>query len=193
MAEKNNIVLGSLKYPVRFSYANFFEPRESDQMDDDGGKKKFYSTMVIIDKRDTESIEKIRAAVKGVIAEKFGGKSAGLKNPLRDGDEEWESKGEYLKGHYFFNCKSKMKPSVVGTEKDEFSGNLRRLSADEIKSGDYGRVSVGFYGFDAKTSKGVGAGLNNVQKLKDGASLGGSHSADSDFGDLATSDDGFDD
>lgn len=199
MAEKldTRITLGSPKYPVRFSYAYLYEARESDDEDDDGNKKMFFSTMVLIDKRDTDTVSKLKSLINEVIKAEFQGKSTNLKLPLRDGDEEADDKGDYVKGHYFFNCKSKKKPQVVGTEKNDLTGKLEPIGPgeepDEFKSGDWGRVSVNLYAYGKEAgskSKGVAVGLGNVQKLKDGEPLSASRSADYDFGDL---DSGFED
>ena len=52
---------------------------------------------------------------------------------------------------------------------------------EPIKSGDYGRVSVNMDGFDTAGNRGVAAGLNNVQLLERGESLGGRTDAATDF------------
>lgn len=212
------VTIGSTKYPVRFSYAHFFEPvGDEEKVDKKTGKPAlFYSAQIIIDKRDTESIDAINKAVAAAAATKLGDKKipSMWKLPLRDGDEEAEEKGEHLVGHFFLNCKSKGRPHVVGTrkyteedvtawdEENEFQtaefkarnrpkvGKLIPLTEEDIKSGDYGRVSLNFYYFEVE-SKGIAAGLNNVQKLKDGDALGGTRtSAEEDFGDI---EDGFSD
>lgn len=215
-----HLTIGSEKNPVRFSYANFFEPKidDEDKIDKKTGKPaEFYSGQIIISKKDEATVEAIKKAVNFAAKEKLTGKDkipSMWKLPLRDGDEEWEEKGEHLKGCWFFNCKAKGRPNVVGTRKyteediqrwDEANelqspeyiarnrpkvGKLVPLDAEDFKSGDYGRVSVDFYYFETE-SKGIAAGLGNVQKLKDGDALGGTRtSADDDFGDLA---DGFKD
>jgi hypothetical protein len=51
----------------------------------------------------------------------------------------------------------------------------------EFYSGCYGRASLTFYPYNAKGSKGIACGLNNLQKLEDGEKLGGGSSAASDF------------
>lgn len=187
MADKaNRLVLGK-EIPVRFSFLFAHEPRENE--DDDGTKTLKYQCSVLVPKTSVKDKAAIDATVNEVVNEKFKGKAALLKLPLRDGDLEWEEKGEAYKGHWFFNCSSKNKPSVVGTEKDEFTGKLVGLSKDEIKSGDYGRISINFYDFSGK-AKGVAAGMGNIQKTKDGESLGNQRSADEDFGDL---EEGFED
>lgn len=210
--------LGSPKYPVRFSFAHFFEPViDEEKIDKKTGKPTaYYSCQVIVDKRDTDTVEAIRGKVAAAAREKLGDKKipSTWKLPLRDGDEELDEKGEHLAGCWFFNCKSKSKPQVVGTEKwteeklaqwdeeHEFEtddwkrknrpklNSLIQLGPDDIKSGDYGRISVNFYYFENE-SKGIAVGLGNIQKLKDGEALGGTRTtADDDFGDL---EDGFED
>lgn len=193
MAEKidSRIRLGSEEFPVRFSYLTAFEPKEVERTDEETGKvttEKMYSVQIIIDKKDTATKARFDELVQKVGTAYFNGKIPALaKLPLRDGDEEADEKGDSVKGCWFFNCSSKQKPNVVGTAKNDLTGKLEPLGPDEIKSGDYGRVTVNLYGFKGK-QKGVAVGLGNIQKLKDGEPLGNARSADDDFGDL---DEGF--
>ena len=54
----------------------------------------------------------------------------------------------------------------------------------------YARFSVNFYAFNSNGNKGIACGLNNVQKLCDGAPLGGKSRAEDDFDDeFTTADD----
>ena len=63
------------------------------------------------------------------------------------------------------------------------------MSRDEFYSGCYGRASINFYAFNV-SSKGIAAGLNNLQKLEDGEMLAGGLTAEEDFGgDNAVQDD----
>ena len=183
MADKksNRMTLGTPTNPVRFSYLKSHVPEEV--TNDDGVTSLKYGTMVIIDKKDVATVAAFNSMVKDAVDEHFKGKTAMLKLPLRDGDEE-EDKGDAVKGCWFFNCSSKQKPAVVGTEVNDLTGKLEPLGPDEIKSGDYGRVSINFFHFIGK-SKGVGVGLGNIQKLKDGEPLGSQRSADDDFADIA--------
>ena len=50
-----------------------------------------------------------------------------------------------------------------------------------VYSGCYARVSLNMFPYDAAGNKGVSAGLNNVQFLRDGESLGGRSRAADDF------------
>lgn len=157
---------------ARLSYVNVFQPRASKP-----GQEPKYSVCVLIPKTDTVTINKVKAAVKAAAEAGvgvLGGKiPAGLKNPLRDGDTERDTP-EY-KGHYFINANSKQKPGVVDASVQPI------LDAQEVYSGCYGRVSLNFYAYNQEGNKGIGAGLQNVQKLADGEPLSGRSRAEDDF------------
>ena len=55
------------------------------------------------------------------------------------------------------------------------------LDREEVYSGCYGRVSLNFYAFNSNGNKGVACGLGNIQKIKDGESLGNRSTAAEDF------------
>lgn len=55
--------------------------------------------------------------------------------------------------------------------------------------GCYARVSLNFYAFNSNGNKGIACGLGNIQKIRDGESLGGKTTAADDFG--AVVDDDF--
>lgn len=166
---------------VRLSYAHLFKPTSIDE----GGDKK-YSVSILIPKKDTETLAKIEAAVeaaKELGKAKWGGKTpTKLKLPLRDGDEDRADDPAYA-GHYFINASSKNRPGVVDINADPI------LDESEVYSGCYGRVSINFYAFDVSGSKGIAAGLNNVQKIKDGEPLAGASSAEEDFAEAFELDD----
>lgn len=63
------------------------------------------------------------------------------------------------------------------------------LDQSEVYSGCYGRISVNFYGFSSNGNKGIAAGLGNIQKLRDGESLGGRTNAADDFDAVAAEED----
>lgn len=138
-----------------------------------------YSISMIFDKDKTD-MSKIEAAVKAAAAEKFGKKiPKNFKLPIRDGDEDRDDREEY-KNAWFINASSDRKPGVV----DYKTGDIIDTDDDDlgIYSGCVCRATIAFFGFDNSGSKGVGAGLNNIQVLKRGDRLDGSVSADTDFG-----------
>lgn len=161
---------------ARFSYVHVWEPKAIQE----GGDKK-YSVSLLIPKTDTEVIDKVKKAIAaafvGLTAKMGGKKPAKWKNPLRDGDEDRPEDENYV-GHYFVNASCKTKPGVVGVDKKPITDQ------DDFYSGCYGFASVNFFPFSVSGSNGVACGLNNVMKTKDGESLGGRSTAESDFADI---------
>ena len=161
---------------VRFCYVNVFEPTAMN----DGDTPK-YNICVLIPKSDTATIDKIKKAIeaakeagKAKLADKNGRIPANLKLPLRDGDEERPDDPAF-EGHYFINANSLRQPTIVDRSLSPI------MSRDEFYSGCYGRASINFYAFNV-SSKGIAAGLNNLQKLEDGEMLAGGSTAEEDFG-----------
>ena len=168
MAKAIKVVTGK----VRFSYAHVFTPQASQE----GGTPK-YSVSIIIPKSDKETVEKINKAIEQAKEENkavWGGTvPKGLKGGLRDGDEEKDDPA--YANSYFINANSSQKPGVVDADLNAI------LDQSEFYSGCLGRASISFFAYNSNGSKGVGCGLNNVQKLEDGEKLGGASSASDDF------------
>jgi hypothetical protein len=158
--------------PCRFSYLHCWEPDSVN-----GGDPK-YSVSAIIDKKDTKTINAIKAAIeqaKKASDSKWGGKvPANMKLPLRDGDIDRPDDEAYA-GCYFFNANSRQAPQVVDAKVQPI------LDQNEVYSGCYGKISVTFYGYNSNGNRGIAAGLGNIQKLRDGESLGGRSNAADDF------------
>lgn len=171
-ANSTKVVTGK----VRFCYANVFEPTSMNE-----GDTPKYNVCILIPKSDTKTLEKINKAIeaakqagKAKIADKSGKIPSTLKTPLRDGDEE-RGDDEAFEGHYFINANSTRKPSIVDRDLAPI------MDKEEFYSGCYGRASINFYAYNVN-SKGIAAGLNNLQKLEDGERLAGGSSAEDDFG-----------
>ena len=170
--ETTKVVTGK----VRFSYANVFEPKAVNE-----GEEPKYSVCVIISKDDKKTLDAIRKAIeaakqagKAKLADKNGRIPSNIKTPLRDGDDE-RGDDPAFENSYFLNCSSNRRPSIVDKDLAPI------MDREEFYSGCYGRVSLNFYAFNVQ-SKGIAAGLNNIQKLSDGERLAGGSSADEDFG-----------
>lgn len=163
---------------VRFSYVNIFNSRSFQ-----AGQDAKYSICLLIPKKDKELVKKLKAAIDEAvqegIASKWGGKKpASLKLPLRDGDEERAAEAPEYEHMYFLNANSTRKPGIVDKDLNEI------LDPEEVYSGCWGRASINFYAFNTNGNRGVGVGLNNIQKIKDDEALGGVRaSAETDFGD----------
>lgn len=168
---------------VRFTFAHLFTPTSSEE-----GKDPKYSVVAIIPKSDTKTIDAINQCVKNALelgkTKHFEGKiPKNFKHPLRDGDEEREDYAEF-KDCYFMNTSSLRKPGLVNASREDI------IDKEEMYSGCYGRLDINFFAFAKKGNVGVGAGLNNVQKLTDGERLGGSFQAAADAFDDDFEDDG---
>lgn len=167
---------------VRLSFVHLLEPHAYE------GQEAKYSTMILIPKSDTKTINAIKAAQKAAleqgIASKFGGKKpTNIKTTLRDGDEEMdtEERPEFA-GHYFMNVSSKTKPGLLDKAK------RKTESPDDIYSGVYAYVSINFFAYNTAGNKGISAGLNHVMALGEGDYLGGRASAEADFEDIEPED-----
>ena len=171
-ANSTKVVTGK----VRFCYANVFEPTSMNE-----GDIPKYNVCILIPKSDTKTLEKINKAIeaakqagKAKIADKSGKIPSTLKTPLRDGDEE-RGDDPAFEDCFFINANSTRKPSIVDRNLSPI------MDRDEFYSGCYGRASINFYAYNVN-SKGIAAGLNNLQKLEDGEPLAGGSTAEEDFG-----------
>lgn len=165
-----------------FSYLNCWAPKSIN-----GGTPKF-SVSLIIPKSDTKTVNKIKEAIKAAYDEgnsKLKGNSRSvpalsvIKTPLRDGDAE-RPDDEAYKNSYFINANSPTAPGIVDANCNQI------IDRSEMYSGVQGRASINFYAFNSNGNRGIACGLNNLQKLSDGAPLGGKSRAEDDF---STSDD----
>ena len=178
-----NIATKVLTGEVRLSYVNLITPRAAQQ----GGEPK-YSVTLLIPKSDNATKmdidNSIRAAYEEGVSKKWGGAHPQPKVIVHDGDGLRPSGlpfGEECKGCWVITASTKNKPQVVGID------NVNcELAPNDIYSGMYARVTLNFYGYKNKKT-GVGCGLGNVMKTRDGEPLGGGASAASDFADVGQS------
>lgn len=172
MENSTKVVTGK----VRFCYVNVFEPTAMNE-----GDTPKYNICILIPKNDAKTLDKINKAIeaakqagKAKLADKNGKIPSNLKLPLHDGDDE-RSDDPAFEGMYFINANSQRKPSIVDKDLNPIMGK------EEFYSGCYGRASINFYAFNV-SSKGIAAGLNNLQKLEDGEMLAGGSTVEEDFG-----------
>ena len=178
-----NIATKVLTGEVRLSYVNLITPRAAQQ----GGEPK-YSVTLLIPKSDNATKmdidNSIRAAYEEGVSKKWGGAHPQPKVIVHDGDGLRPSGlpfGEECKGCWVITASTKNKPQVVGID------NVNcELAPNDIYSGMYARVTLNFFAYDTAGSKGVGCGLGNVMKTRDGEPLSGGASAASDFADFNT-------
>lgn len=171
---------------VRLSYVNIFRSRSFSEGDD----AKF-SVCLLIPKSDKKTLDKIQdaidEAVEQGVSSKWGGKQPKILHfPLRDGDAEKADEAPEYAGMMFLNANSQTKPGIVDRDRVEI------LDPDEVYSGCWGRASINFFPYDFKGNRGIGVGLNHIQKLSDGERLGGNRaSAEDDFDDDYEDDEDF--
>lgn len=163
----------------RASYAHVFQPSTPPG----GGEAKYQLTM-LIPKSDVNGYNAIVAEINRALQEglqkTFGGQMPARPSlPLYDGDgvkpsgDPW---GEECRGHWVLRTSSKTRPSVVDVNIQPI------LDPNAFYSGCYARATVNFFAYSQNGNKGVGCGLNNIQKLADGEPLSGRTTAEEDFG-----------
>ena len=163
----------------RLSYCNLTTPRAAQQ----GGEPK-YSVTLLIPKTDfatkADIDASIQAAAQDAVSKVWNGAAPPqLRVPIYDGDGVRPSGvpfGDECKGHWVMTASTKNKPQVVGMD------NINcELAPSDIYSGMYARVTIRFFGYSNSGNKGIGCGLGNVMKTRDGEALAGSASASVDF------------
>ena len=182
-----NDPLKCLTGEVRLSYVHLTQPYANSK--NPGAEPKFSVTM-LIPKSDVATKADLdrayEAAAQDAVAKKWGGfRPPQLKPIIHDGDgvrQDGTPFGEECKGHWVITASSKQPPQVVGID------NINcQLAPQDIYSGMYGRVTVRFFGYSNSGNKGVGCGLGNVLKTRDGEPLSGGASAAADFAGIGQS------
>lgn len=165
---------------VRLTFPHLFEKYAANH-----GQEPKFSTTFLVPKSDVITKQKIDAAInaatnEGVSKSWNGVRPPNVPNPVHDGDGVRPSDGQPFpaecKGHWVITASTKQQPQVVDL------GLNPIMVQSEIYSGVYARVSINFFPYNASGKKGIGCGLNNVQKLEDGEPLGGRTTAANDFG-----------
>lgn len=176
-----NIPTKVLTGEVRLSYVHLNEPYANPKMP---GAEPKYSCTILIPKTDTATKADIdasmKAAYEAAVVNDWKGARPQLRNALiYDGDgvrNDGTPFGPECKGHWVMTANSKRKPQVV-----HISNLKAELAPQDIYSGMYARVTVNFFAFSVNGNRGIGCGLGNVLKIRDGEPLSGGASAASDF------------
>lgn len=172
---------------VRFSYCNLFQPKP--QKDDPNGKPK-YSCTVLVPKTNTAAKAAIDQAIAQAIEYGVSAKWSGVRPPqpaicVHDGDgprpSDGSAFGEECKGCWVFTASSSQAPFVVDAQVQPI------IDPKEAYSGMWGNVNVNFYPYIFSGKKGIGCGLNGVQKTQDGEPLDGHVTAQEAFQPVAGS------
>lgn len=156
----------------RVSFPAVFEPSGMQ------GQEKKYSVTMLFDKKAqaTPEYKALVDLIRHAVEEKFpdpAKRPKGLKNPLRNGSEkELDGYADTM----FCTARSKTKPGLVDAQLQVI------ISPEEFYAGCYARATVNAFYYDQAGNKGVGLGLQNLQKLRDGEPFSGRSKAEDDFG-----------
>ncbi|WP_295089908.1 DUF2815 family protein [uncultured Ruminococcus sp.] len=164
---------------VRLSYVHLDKPYAHDQK-----ATPKYSVTVLLPKSDTATKARLDAAyqdaVNSGIANKWNGTLPPIiANPVYDGDgvrPNGDPFGPECKGHWVFTAGSTNPVPVVDSAQNPI------INTTEVYSGCYARVCVSLFAYSNSGKRGIGCGLEAVQKLEDGDPLGGGVSVADAFG-----------
>lgn len=162
--------------PVRLSYVNVFEPKMTPQ-----GVEK-YSVTCLLPKSDAKGYEELMQAIQEEIAANRDTKLKGVAKPrlpIHDGDGVSPTGSEYgpeCKGHWVFTASANAEypPTLVDKQVKPI------MDRAQIYSGCWGHVALSIYAYNNQ-SKGIGFGLNGIQKVRDDEALGYSFNVNSAF------------
>jgi len=162
----------------RISYVHVYEPYSNN-----GGEPK-YSVTFLMPKIDVQSKARLTAAEEAAkqkgITEKWNGVLPPvIASAIYDGDgvrPNGEPFGAECKGCWVFTASSKNPVPLVDANMNPI------VQKGEIYSGCYGRICVSLFAYNSNGKRGIGIGLEAVQKLRDGDPLGGGVSVSDAFG-----------
>lgn len=183
----NNVATRVLTGEVRLSYVNLVAPRANNN--DPNGTPK-YGVTLLIPKTDTAVYQNILSSIEAAAVDAQGKIWNGVRppnmpTPIHDGDgvrDNGTPYGPECKGCWVINASSTKKPQVIHQ-----SDINTELAPQDIYSGMYARVTINFFGYARAGKRGIGCGLGNVMKTRDGEPLGGGASAAADFAGIAAS------
>ena len=175
----NTVTIGE----VRFSYCDVFQPKPP--FNNPQGDPKF-SVTILVPKTNAAAKAAIDAAINAAIEAGVATKWGGVRPPVpaicvHDGDGPRPSDGSpygpECKGCWVFtaSCSADRAPFVV-------DANVQKIiDPRQVYSGCWGNVSITFYAYSNAGKKGIGCGLNGLQKTRDGDPLSSAVTAEEAF------------
>lgn len=168
---------------VRLSYCNLFQAKPP--FNNPNGDPKFSCT-ILVPKTNTEAKAAIDAAIQQAIEAGVAKAWSGVRPPqpnicIHDGDgvrpSDGSPYGEECKGMWVFTASAKQDrpPFVV-------DGQVQKIiDPTQVYSGMWANVNVNFFAYNSAGKKGIGCGLNGVQKVRDDTPLSGQVTAEEAF------------
>lgn len=158
---------------VRFSYLNVFQAKPP--FNNPTGEAKFSAT-ILVPKSNTQAKAIIDQAIAAAIDAGVSSKWNNVRPPqpaicVHDGDgvrpSDGQAFGEECKGCWVFTASAKADhpPFVVDAQVQPI------IDPTKVYSGMWGNVSVSFFAYNSAGKKGIGCGLNGLQKTRDGDPL----------------------
>lgn len=158
---------------VRFSYLNVFQAKAPHN--NPNGEAKF-SVTILVPKSNTQAKAIIDQAIAAAIDAGVSTKWNNVRPPqpsicVHDGDgvrpSDGQAFGEECKGCWVFTASAKADhpPFVVDAQVQPI------IDPTKVYSGMWGNVSVSFFAYNSAGKKGIGCGLNGLQKTRDGEPL----------------------
>lgn len=154
---------------VRFSYLNAFQAKPP--FNNPNGEAKF-STTILVPKTNQQAKALMDQAIEQAIVEGTISKWGGVRPPqpaicVHDGDgvrpSDGQSFGAECKGCWVLTASAKADhpPFVVDAQVQPI------IDPTQVYSGMWGNVSVSFFAYNNAGKKGIGCGLNGLQKIRD--------------------------
>lgn len=156
---------------VRVSYLNVFQPKPP--YNNPAGEPK-YSVTILAPKSDASAKALIDQEIARVIEAAVNSKWGGVRPPqpaicVHDGDaprpSDGSSYGEECRGCWVFTASSKQAPFVVDAQVQPI------IDPTQVYSGMWANVNVTFFAYNNAGKKGIGCGLNGLQKVRDDTPL----------------------
>ena len=160
---------GFLTCVARLSYPALDKPRKIEGSD---GEPKYSASLLFPLEAD---LTLLKAEYQRVaMAQWPNGFPNGLKLSLKKQDDKADTDG-YEIGGFYLSASSFRQPGMVDARMNVIT------NPGIFYGGCYVRASIRIFAYDKKLSKGVSAGLNNLQFLADGDAFGGATRAADDF------------
>ena len=188
MTEQNALPTRGITPVGRLSYPHLFKAQAAEE----GGKPKF-SLAIVFDKatQATEEFKQMKRHFLNAGQAKYG---PDLQAMILDGRLRFPIRKDLDKKYgdgsdVFINFRSDTPPGLVAREADPATGKPARITEDEqtpghaheLYPGCLVRCSYSAYTYDRKGNKGIGTGLNNVQKMGEGTRIDNRKSAHEEF------------
>lgn len=164
-SETGNIITCPVRLAGPFS---LWTPRKAMQA---GGPEKYIARLLFPAAAD---VSVLKQAVTRVAKENFSN-TAGLRNPLHDQAEK-EGYDGYEAGGLFCNASNTRRPAIV-----DRSGKHPITDEEEVYAGMWAICALRLYAYSAQGNRGIGIGLQHVQKIMDDEKLSGGANPEADF------------